>query len=212
MKERVISVNKINKMILSFIIILAVTGCNPAMNRVANNVEAVAEATINTVIVDLDAISKATGQDDVIESAMKIVNADLTLQLGDIVTGFNKQLADQKKKFGADITVEEQQKLQEMLIKANQLLAQKQTEANLKAQQHKEGLIKVWRGKIQPIVKKIAEEKGATVVLIKSVSVMWFDAPIDITDEVIKALGEQPVTNAVKSGKVKIPMGSGDLI
>ena len=90
MKEWVISVNKINKMILSFIIILAVTGCNPAMNRVANNVEAVAEATINTVIVDLDAISKATGQDDVIESAMKIVNADLTLQLGDIVTGFNK--------------------------------------------------------------------------------------------------------------------------
>ena len=155
---------------------------------------------------------KRQGQDDVIENQMKAVNADLTLQLGEIVTGFNKQLADQKKKFGADINVDEQQKLQEMLIKANQLLAQKQTEANLKAQQHKEGLIKTWRDKIQPLVKSIAAKKGATVVLVQSSSVMWFDSEIDITGEVIAALREKPVSSSGKADKVKIPIGSGDVI
>ena len=204
--------NKINKLLLGLIIPVMISACNPAMNRAENNVEAVAEAVVNTVVVDLNAVSKATGQADVIESKMKVVNADLTLQLGDIVTSFNKQLADQKKKFGVDISVEEQQKLQEMLIKANQLLAQKQTEANLKAQQHKEGLINAWRGKIQPIVKQIADKKGATVVLVQNASVMWFDSAIDITDEVIAVLREKPVSDAEKSEKVKLPIGSGDVI
>ena len=204
--------NKINKLLLGLIIPVMISACNPAMNRAENNVEAVAEAVVNAVVVDLNAVSKATGQTDVIESKMKVVNADLTLQLGDIVTSFNKQLADQKKKFGVDINVEEQQKLQEMLIKANQLLAQKQTEANLKAQQHKESLINAWRGKIQPIVKQIADKKGATVVLVQNASVMWFDSAIDITDEVIAVLREKPVSDAEKSEKVKLPIGSGDVI
>ena len=202
----------INKLLMGFLIPVMITACNPAMNRVADTTEAVQEAVVNTVMVDLDAVSKATGQTDVIESKMKVVNADLTLQLGDIVTSFNKQLADQKKKFGADISVEEQQKLQEMLIKANQLLAQKQTEANLKAQQHKQSLINAWRGQIQPIVKQIADKKGATVVLVQNTSVMWFDSAIDITAEVIAVLREKPVPDAEKSEKVKIPIGSGDVI
>jgi Skp family chaperone for outer membrane proteins len=202
----------IKKLLFGFVVFVTVTGCNPAMNRVANDANPETEAVVNTVVVDLDVVSKASGQDDVIENQMKAVNADLTLQLGEIVTSFNKQLAEQKKKFGADISVDEQQKLQEMLIKANQLLAQKQTEANLKAQQHKEGLIKTWRDKIQPLVKSIAVKKGATVVLVQGSSVMWFDSEIDITGEVIAALRENPVSSSGKADKVKIPIGSGDVI
>lgn len=201
----------IKKLVFVFAVVV-VTGCNPAMNRVDNNVNVKAEPVVNTVVVDLVAVSKATGQDEIISEKMKAVNADLTLQLGDIVTSFNKQLADQKKGFGVDISVEEQQKLQEMLIKANQMLAQKQTEANIKAQQHKEGLIKKWRDKIQPLVKAIADKKHATVVLVQTASVMWFDSAIDITDEVIAMLREKPISNSDEKDKVKLPIGSGDVI
>ena len=203
---------KLIKKLLFMFAVVVVAGCNPTMNRVDNNVDAESEPVVNTVIVDLDAVSKASGQDEIISEKMKAVNADLTLQLGDIVTSFNKQLADQKKKFGVDISIEEQQKLQEMLIKANQLLAQKQTEANLKAQQYKEGLIKKWRDKIQPLVKAIADKKHATVVLVKSSSVMWFDSAIDITDEMIASLREKPISNSDDKDKIRLPIGSGDVI
>lgn len=196
----------IKNILLGSIFFIAVTGCN-TMTEVAD-----IEPVVSTVMVDLDAVSKATGREEIINAQMKAVNADLTLQLGEIVTNFNKQLADQKKSFGNDITVEEQQKLQEMLIKANQLLAQKQAEANLKAQQHKEGLIGAWRDKIKPFVKKIADKKGATVVLVQSASVMWFDAAIDITDEVIAALRENPISNTDKNDKINIPIEAGDVI
>lgn len=203
---------KLIKKLLFMFAVVVVAGCNPTMNRVDNNVDTESEPVVNTVIVDLDAVSKASGQDEIISEKMKAVNADLTLQLGDIVTSFNKQLADQKKKFGVDISIEEQQKLQEMLIKANQLLAQKQTEANLKAQQYKEGLIKKWRDKIQPLVKAIADKKHATVVLVKSSSVMWFDSAIDITDEMIASLREKPISNSDDKDKIRLPIGSGDVI
>lgn len=199
----------INKILFGFVIASIISGCVPSMNRVENNTNSDANTT---VIVDLEAVSKATGQEDIINNNMKAVNVDLILQLGDIVTNFNKQLASQKKKYGADITVDEQQKMQEMLIKANQLLSQKQIEANLKAKEHKEGLINAWREKIQPLVKSIADKKGAKVVLVQSPSVMWFDSVIDITDEVIAALRKKPVKNSKKGGKVKIPIGSGDVI
>lgn len=198
-----------NKILFGFVLTFFISGCVPSMNRVENNTNSDANTT---VIVDLEAVSKATGQEDIINNNMKAVNADLILQLGDIVTNFNKQLASQKKKYGADITVDEQQKMQEMLIKANQLLSQKQIEANLKAKEHKEGLINAWREKIQPLVKSIADKKGAKVVLVQSPSVMWFDSVIDITDEVIAALRKKPVKNSKKAGKVKIPIGSGDVI
>lgn len=199
----------INKILFGFVLTLVISACVPSMSRVGDNAYSDENAT---VIVDLEAVLKATGQDEIINNNMKAVNADLTLQLGDIVTNFNKQLARQKKKYGADITVDEQQKMQEMLIKANQLLSQKQIEANLKAKQHKEGLINVWRKKIQPLVRSIADKKGAKVVLVQSLSVMWFDSVIDITDEVIAALRKKPVKNNEKSSKVKIPIGSGDVI
>ena len=198
---------KMIKMMVGLISIALISGCMQSMNK--------ADAPVNmnsTVMVDLNVVSKATGQDDIINNNMKAVNADLTLQLGEIVTSFNKQLADEKKKFGEKITVEEQQKLQEMLIKANQSLAQKQTEANTKAQQHKQGLINAWREKIQPIIKLIADSKKAKVVLVQSPSIMWFDSTIDITDEVIAALRKNPIKNFKGSGKVDVPIGSGDVI
>ena len=199
----------VTQYLFGLVFIALLSGCNLATNSV---IEDVGSKPVNAVVVDLDAVSKATGQDDILNNQMKAVNADLTLQLGNIVTDFNKQLANHKKKFGADISVDEQQKLQEMLIKANQLLAQKQAEANAKAKQHKEGLIKTWRDKIQPLVKEVAGKKGASVVLVQSAAVMWFDSTIDITDEVIAALRKKPVSNSGNGNKVEIPVGSGDVI
>ena len=51
----------INKLLFSFVVFVAVTGCNPAMNRVANDANPETEAVVNTVVVDLDAVSKASG-------------------------------------------------------------------------------------------------------------------------------------------------------
>ena len=132
---------------------------------------------------------------------MEVVNADLTRQLQELVVNLNKQLAEHKEKFGASITVEQQQQLQELLIKANQTLAQTQTLANTKSAEYKQGLITAWRNNIRPIVESLAKEKGASVVLVQGDSVMWYDSAIDITAEVISKLRANPVTD--KSDKTK---------
>jgi len=169
-------------------VVVILSACGQSADVATGNPESIA------VVVDLNAVSRATGQDDVINKEMEIVNANLSKQLQAITADLNKQLATHKENFGASITVEQQQQLQELLIKANQQLELKQTEANQKSAQHKESLILDWREKIQPVVKMIANKKGADVVLVQSPLLMWFDSAIDITDEVMAELRANPVS------------------
>ena len=150
----------------------------------------------NAVVVDLNAVSKATGYDDVINQEMKAVNENLTKQLQAITVDLNKQLATHKENFGKAISIEQQQQLQELLIKANQQLELKQVEANQKSAQHKESLVLAWREKLQPRVQAIANDKGANVVLVQSPLLMWFDTAIDITADVVADLRRNPLSQA----------------
>lgn len=180
--------NIVRRVFVGLIITLALSSCYELDGKNSNN------ATVTkTAVVDLNAVSKATGQDDAINKEMEIVNANLTSQIQTITDNLNKVLAEQKEKFGTKITVEQQQQLQELLIKANQQLELKRNEANQKSAQHKQSLILTWRDQLQPIVQAIAEDNGASVVLVQNPLVMWFDTSLDITADVIAKLRANPL-------------------
>ena len=141
------SMTFIYRVFFGAVIALALTACDEN-----GGIKLGGSVTAKTAVVDLNAVSKATGQDDVINKEMEAVNANLTSQIEKITENLNKVLADQKEKFGKDISVEEQQQLQELLIKANQQLELKRNEANQKSAQHKQSLILAWRDLLQPIV------------------------------------------------------------
>lgn len=189
--------NRIYSILFSLVLIIPLTACDDLSGKNENQ-----ETGTNAVVVDLNAISKATGQDDIIAKKMDSVNASLSNQLQKITIDLNKQLAEHKERFGKSITVEQQQQLQELLIKANQQLELKQNEANLKSAQYKESLILAWREKVKPVVKTIADSKGAKVVLVQSPMVVWFDSTIDVTDEVMAELRANPIKADVVDGPV----------
>lgn len=210
--------------LMAGVLVLVLTGCYESAGDASGN-----SVTGNAVVVDLNAVSKATGQDEIISKEMEVVNANLTRQLQEITADLNKQLATHKENFGASITVGQQQQLQELLIKANQELELKQTEANQKSARYKESLILAWREKIQPVVQVVANKKGADVVLVQSPLLMWFDSAIDVTDEVMAELRANPVSESataeksIKDEKVvvddnkkkevtNLPLSSGDVI
>lgn len=180
--------NIVRQFLVGVLFALALTGCYELDGKNSSNT-----SVTKTAVVDLNAVSKATGQDEVISKEMEIVNANLTSQIQTITDNLNKVLAEQKEKFGKDLTVEQQQQLQELLIKANQQLELKRNEANQKSAQHKQSLILSWRDQLQPIVQGIAEDKGASVVLVQNPLVMWFDTSLDITASVIAHLRVNPV-------------------
>ena len=180
--------NIVRQVFSAVIIVLVLTGCYEVGNKFTAG-----SAVTKTAVVDLNAVSKATGHDEVISKEMEVVNANLTSQIQTITDNLNKVLAEQKEKFGKKITVEQQQQLQELLIKANQQLELKRNEANQKSAQHKQSLILTWRDQLQPIVQAIAEDNGASVVLVQNPLVMWFDTSLDITADVIAKLRANPL-------------------
>jgi Skp family chaperone for outer membrane proteins len=174
----------IKLLLLNIFLIITMTGCD----RLGGG---------GVAVIDLTAVSKATGQDEVMIGQMEKATAELNVQLTEAAATLEKQLAEKKEKFGKKASQEQQQELQQFALNAGQQLKQNQAVAQQKAQQYKMGLILSWRQQIQPAVDEAARKHNAKVVLVASTSLMWFDASIDITSEVIAALRAQPIKAAV---------------
>ncbi|VAW62310.1 hypothetical protein MNBD_GAMMA08-1944 [hydrothermal vent metagenome] len=161
------------------------------------------QSTSNTVILDLDAIAKATGQADIITQQIEQANNELNSQLTNISNQLNEQLADEKKKIGKKPSKKDQQELQQLSIQANQKMQQAKNIAAQKSQQYKVALVQQLRKKIQPIAESIAREKGADIVTAVNNSTIWFNPEVDITDEIIAEMRAQPVTTNTQKGSVE---------
>ena len=178
--------------LLNVFLIATVTGCNyPGGNTVA--------------VIDLTAVTKATGVDEVLIGKMEQATAELNAQLSEAAAVLEKQLQEKKGKLGKSASKEQQQEVQQFAVNASQKLQQNKAMAQQKAQQYKVGLLMEWRQQIQPVVKAIADKHNAKVVLVASPSLMMFDDSVDITAEVIAELRANPVAapapEAITSGE-----------
>lgn len=149
-------------------------------------------ANATTVVVDLEAVAKVTGQDTVIAQKMTTMREELNIQLNDFIADLEQQLVEAQAELG-DSSDEAAQTLQEIAAQAQQQLAQQRTLAQQKAQQYQTGLVLDFRKTVEPVAAKIASARGASVILIYDPMMLWFDPSIDITDEVIGALRDQSV-------------------
>lgn len=150
-------------------------------------------ANATTVVVDLEAVAKVTGQDTVIEQKMTTMREELNIQLNDFIADLEQQLVEAQAELGDSSDEAAQQRLQEIAAQAQQQLAQQRTLAQQKAQQYQTGLVLDFRKTLEPVAAKIASARGASVILIYDPMMFWFDPSIDITDKVIGALRDQSV-------------------
>lgn len=151
------------------------------------------------VVVDLTAVAKATGQDAIMQKQMDDGRQELTAQLQEIAQNLETELNEERDKLGDSPTEAEQQALQQKINQAQQQYSQNQTAAQQQVQQFEAGVVLQYRESLQPIVREIAMARGATVVRLADSAVLWFDANVDITADVIAAVRAQAPTEPVSS-------------
>ena len=140
-------------------------------------------------IIDLDAIARALGRDDVIAQQINVANQQLAGQLGQVATNLQQQVQARRDEYEV-IGDEAEQELQELTAVANQRLQQTQQLAQQRSAQFRQAVINSFRNEVTPYASKIASARGAVAVVTVATPMLWFDAKADITDEVIAAMRE----------------------
>ena len=176
---------RMTRLVAVLFLAIVISGCDQLSTGGGGNA--------TSVVVDLEAIAKVTGQDVVIEQKMTAMREDLTNQLGTLAAELERQLAEEQGKLDDSSDEEAQQRFQQMTVQAQQQMAQQRTLAQQKAQQYQTGLVSDFRKTVEPISAKIASASGASVILLFDPMMLWFDPSIDITDDVIDALRDQNI-------------------
>ena len=145
----------------------------------------------NVAVLDLEAIVKATKQDEVFQAQINQADADLSNQLKELAASMENKLAEIRSGFGDKPSDQQQAQYQQNLQQANVELRQKQALAKTKLQQYEINIITAWREKVKPVAQSVADDKGADIVMVSSPSLMWFRDSVDITDEVLAVLRKQ---------------------
>lgn len=147
--------------------------------------------SLDVVVIDLEAVAAATGEDKVIEQKMEETRADLTAQLNELATDLEARLEAERAKLDDSASFGAQQDFLLIQAEARQQLAQAQAQAQQEAQRYQAGLVNEFHQKIKPIAGRIAAQHGARITLLADPTNFWFDESAQITAEVIEALREE---------------------
>lgn len=140
------------------------------------------------VIVDLNAVAKALGRDELMQKEVQAGEAKLKEQLTEIAGNIQQQVADEKKKLDKKKSKENDAKMQQLAVQAQQTFRNKQIEAEQKAMQLRKQLIINFREEVKMAAEPIARARGALMVKLVSDDLLWFDPVNDITGDVINSM------------------------
>jgi len=168
--------------------VLVAMGLTLGCDNVGADSEASASAKPQAVIVDAVAVSRALGRDQDLQQQMEDAGQQFQKQIQQQQNKYQAEINAKRESFGDNPTEEQQQQLARMAQKANQNLRRLRSMAQQRMQQVQASLINQFRDELTPVVKQIARENDAQLVLINNGSVLWYDPAIDVTDQVIGAL------------------------
>ena len=148
-------------------------------------------------IIDLDAIARALGRDDVIAQQINVANQQLAGQLGQVATNLQQQVQAERDKYEV-IGDEAEQELVQLTAVANQQLQQTQRLAQQRSAEFRTAVINSFRNEVTPYAQEIATQRGVAAVITVATPMLWFDSSADITDEVIAAMRKAGLENAAQ--------------
>lgn len=142
----------------------------------------------DTLIVDLPAIAKATGQDEAIQLQAQAAREEINARLMESAGNLEQQLDQERSNIGDAPTQEQQQQLQQMTAQAQQQYGQLQAEAQQQLQQLVFNLEMEFRDQVKPFAEDIARARKASVIHVTDQTIFWQDPAVDITGDVIAAV------------------------
>lgn len=142
----------------------------------------------STLIVDLNAVAKALGRDEVMQKEIQAAETNLREQLIKIAANIDEQVAAEKKKLGNKQSEENNAKLQQLALEAQQTFRKEQMAAEQQAAQLRKQLVNTFREEVKLIAESVAIERKAAMVKLVADDLLWFDKSNDITGEVISGM------------------------
>jgi Skp family chaperone for outer membrane proteins len=140
------------------------------------------------MVVDLEAVAKATGRDVLIANKVEAATQDLNAQLIQAAQEMEKELKKQQAESGSSPTEEQRAKLRQTAQRIQQNIQNNKEIAEQARQRVRNEHILLFRREVKPIAARIAARHRAAVVLIADQDVVWFAPSADITAEMIAEL------------------------
>lgn len=166
------------KLLLLGVVLLGIGGCDllsMAFNR-------------PMLVVDLDAVAKATGRQELMQKELEFANLRLSEQLKLVAAQLGEAVSDEKDKLGKKPSKEQQQQLEALALQAQQQLVNSKNLAVQQSSEFRSDLILQFRNEVAGIAQEIATKAGSKLVMITNYETLWFDPSADITDEVISIM------------------------
>ncbi len=146
-----------------------------------------ADPADRVAVIDLAAVAKALGRDEVFKQQSEEASRQLQQQLTEFASGLQEQLREEQSKLGEQPTPEQQQELRRKLIEAQRQVQQSQLLARQKATEFQTQIVNAFRAEVQPVAAEVARANGASSVLLSN-AFLWFEHSVDITGKVIDAM------------------------
>lgn len=147
-----------------FAALLAVAGC---------------DRSPDVAVVDVDAVAKAIGRDEVVKQQMQAAREQLAQQLNQHAEALKQRL--------------EQTPSQETEAAARRDWQQAMSLAEQRAREYQLVLIAEFTEQLRPVTEKIARAHGVRVVFSAKTSTLWFEPEADLTGAVIAELRANPL-------------------
>ena len=142
----------------------------------------------STVIVDLNAVAQALGRDELMQKEVQVAETKLKEQLTKIAESIQGKISEEKKKLGSKRNKENDAKLQQLAVQAQQTFRKEQMAAEQQASLFRKQLVAKFREEVKLAAEPVARDRGADMIKLVSDDLLWFDPSIDVTGEVISQM------------------------
>ena len=173
--------------LLSTVTVVFMTGCQDS------NIHPIA-------VVNFDKVATSTGQLKIFEEEIRIFTEDTQSQLNKIKNELNIQLETAKESLGQKPTQKDLAEFQKISNAAQIKLRQELVQGERLLQQKRAQLVQDYKQRIEPAIRRVAQQKKIQVVMIKQENLLYIDSSSDITNAVIDAIQSLPsATNTPSS-------------
>jgi len=157
-----------------------------------------------TLVVDMTALTKATGKDDEIKAALEQASEQLNARLVKLTNSLNAELAKAENKSGKKPSAESKATYSRLAKEADAKLKLSRRAAELQLNKVRDTLFIQFRSHVGEVASQIATQRGATLVKTSGGNLLWFSPESDITGEVIARLRHESPSrsDSTKSGPV----------
>ena len=153
-------------------------------------------------IIDLNRVAQETGYSRQISTQINGLKNNLQNELSQAQQVLTVSINEKKEEFGKKPSKDQQKELDELFVNAKLQLQQAQQQALGVIQQEQSSLVNQLYDVLRPYAKRIANEKGINVVILKSDTLIFdYNPDSDITDEVVAAVVEAKAIFTPKTQK-----------